>query len=470
MRTPLSTLDEIWQCQSRLIVGLRNALQQQIQQFAPKSHLVLGCSGGMDSMLLLYLLASLQRNCLDFTNKIIVMYVDHQLQSASLAWYQFVQNQAIELGLDFCGVKVEVATGNLEQQARIARYQAFERQLTPEDVLILAHHQQDQAETVILRLLQGTGVKGLSAMLPLQKRFFPNQQPYFLWRPFLTLTKQEIQHWITQWQIPYIDDPMNHQLDYDRVWCRQQLWTVLQQRFPQMQNNVARCATLMQDSQHILDEVLQIDIRDCVNVSQNCLDLTVLKQRSLARQRQLLAWFIQANQTYKAPFAIVQQLQHDVIDAAIDAQGHLHYAGQHFVRYADQLYRYTTEQWQNWQKLTPIPPLQASLDTLLSLQIGQFQLVLQSAQQYGLSDALLGQDLSFQARQGGEKIAFPKQTGHKQLKKCLQDAKIPSWQRPHVQCVQYRGTLLGILTPKGFWLADSDYLVLGGWTFQLIDA
>lgn len=470
MRTPLSTLDEIWQCQSRLILALRNALQQQIQQFHPKARLVLGCSGGMDSMLLLYLLASLQRHCLDFTQKILVIYIDHQLQPASSAWRDFVQHQAEQLGVNYLTMAVDVAAGNLEQQARIARYQAFHHELNADDVLILAHHQQDQAETVILRLLQGTGVKGLSAMMPLQTRLLLNQQPYQLWRPLLDLSKHDIQHWVEHWQIPYVNDPMNHQLEYDRVWCRQQLWAVLEQRFPQMQKNIARCATLMQDSQHILDEVLQIDIEQCVNLQQNCMDLVLLKQRSMARQRQLLAWFIQANQSYKAPFAIVQQLQHDVIDAGIDAQGHLHYAGQHFVRYEQKLYRYSQQQWQNWQNVIAMQHIQAKLNDVFTLQIGQFQCVAQAKTHYGLSDSLLEKNLQLQARQGGEKIAFPKQTGRKQLKKCLQDAKIPSWQRPHVQCVRYRDTLLGVLTPKGFWLADSEYLVLGGWTFQLIDA
>lgn len=470
MRTPLSTLDEIWQCQSRLVRTRLCDLTQQIQQFHPEARLVLGCSGGMDSMLLLYFLASLQRHHSAVTQKIVVIYVNHQLQQASSAWQNFVQNQAEQLGVDYLAVAVDVTEGNLEQQARIARYQAFYQQLNADDVLILAHHQQDQAETVILRLLQGTGVKGLSAMMPLQTRLLPNQQPYHLWRPLLDWRKQDIQNWVEQWQIPYVNDPMNHQLEYDRVWCRQQLWAVLQQRFPQMQNNVARCAMLMQDSQQILDEVLQLDIQQCVNVQQNCMDLTLLKQRSIARQRQLLAWFIQANQTYKAPFAIVQQLQHDVIDAESDAQGHLHYAGQHFVRYEQKLYRYSQQQWQNWQNVVPVHSIQPNITAFLVLQIGRFQFVTQSTAQYGLSDTLLGQPLQLQARQGGEKIAFPKQTGRKQLKKCLQDAKVPPWQRPHVQCVRYRDTLLGVLTPTGFWLADSEYLVLGGWTFQLIDA
>ncbi len=110
--------------------------------------------------------------------KIRAIYVDHQLQSLSSSWGEFVRAECARLNIPCIVQAVHVAEGNLEQQARQSRYQAYQQHLQDNEILVLAHHQQDQAETLMLRLLSGAGVDGLSAMKRVDVR-----EDFSIWRP-----------------------------------------------------------------------------------------------------------------------------------------------------------------------------------------------------------------------------------------------------------------------------------------------
>ncbi|SNX43662.1 tRNA(Ile)-lysidine synthase [Acinetobacter puyangensis] len=446
----------------------------------------------MDSMLLLHLLAGL------IPQRLYVLSVDHQLQQASAAWSQHVQHSCDKLKIPCQIIPVQIQAGNLEAQARQARYHAFQQHLKPQDILVLAHHQQDQAETVLLRLLQGSGISGLSAMQEIEWRKLHHHNPsqydpfqsdlsqsslvsgfslshdnklnshqssqldtaqYALWRPLLTLSRQQIQQWVQQLNIEYVDDPMNHDEHYDRVWCREQLWPLLEQRFSRMQEGIVRCATLMQDADNILYEVLQQDLKQCVD-SQQRLNIECLNQLSLSRQRQVLSVWMQGDDRYRPPFAMVERIRTEVITARQDAQSILHHASYDFVRFDGYVYRYPQAVWQALQTT----PQQQTIrfDARVQHQIALGHVTVEMAN-FGIDRALLSEVLTLVARQGGEKIAFYGRKGHRILKKELQARKIAPWFRHQTQILMYHNTILGVFTSTGFWLAESVYCVNNGW-------
>ncbi len=446
MRSALSAFNEVWQRQ------FKQRLIDQLTQFHPQAKVVLACSGGVDSMLLLELLAEL------IPERLQVVSIDHQLQVDGAQWSAFVADYCKQKAISCHIIAVHVAPGNVEAEARKARYQAFFQVLTPNDVLVLAHHQQDQAETVLLHLLQGSGVSGLAAMREYELRDFEQGQ-YWLWRPMLSLSKEKIHVWATQTAIPYVDDPMNFEIKYDRVWCREVLWTQLAQRFPAMQNNITRCATLMQDAEAILADVLQQDMAQCIVQQQLSLDR--LSQLSLPRQRQLLSVWMQGDQVYRPPLAMVERLQSEVIAAREDAQSVLHCGDYYFVRFDGCLYRYPSSVWLALQTIAP--PYQLCLQLEQSHRIALGRLSVQRTTAIGLDMTLLGQVFSLISRKGGEKITFYGRKGRRVLKKELQAAKIAPWKRHQIQILMYHNVVLGVCTPQGFWLAESPYLQVGGW-------
>ena len=450
MRSTLSTFNEVWQRQ------LRTRFLKQHSQFAENTQFLIGCSGGMDSMLLLHVMSQL------FPHQIRAIYVNHQLQQVSDEWADFVAEQCTQLDIPHIIQPVQVAQGNLENQARQARYEAYLQHLKENEVLILAHHQQDQAETLLLRLLSGAGVAGLSAMQAIDQR-----DDLTIWRPLLDTTREQICQWVAELHIPYVDDPTNLDTHYDRAWCRHELWHILQSRYPKMQQALARTSYLMQDADEILNEVLQQDLQLCGNTEQ--LDLDKLQQLSLARQRQLLSAWMKGQETYRPAFEMVQRLQDEVIYSKADSQAALHWNQFYYLRYQNQLYRIEQAQYlaSKSKELIPIQALRLQLDQQLQLPAGNFQL---ERSKIGLAFSLLGKQLTLKARQGGEKIHLYGRVGAWPLKKAIQDAHIFPWKRHTIQILSVDNVMLGVFTPNGFWLAQSEYCEVGGWQPNLISA
>ncbi len=408
----------------------------------------------MDSMLLLRLMSDL------FPEKIRAIYVDHQLQKISADWGQFVSDQCAALNVPCIVEAVEVQDGNLEQQARNARYQAYAKHLKANEILVLAHHQQDQAETLMLRLLSGAGVHGLSAMKQVDIR-----EKFTIWRPLLDISREQIGQWATQLNVQNIEDPTNLDTHYDRAWCRHELWPVLQNRYPQMQQALSRTSYLMQDAEDILLDVLQQDLSACGSATE--LDLEKLSQLSSARQRQLLSAWMKGQDTYRPSFEMVQRLLLEVIGSKSDAQAALHWNQYYYVRYQQKLFRLSATEYlaEKNQSIANKQAIFVELGQKLEILSGDY---LAETANIGLSAALLGQKLDLVIRQGGEKIHLYGRVGAWPLKKAIQEAQIFPWQRYRIQILSIDNVMLGVFTPKGFWLAQSEYCEIGGWQPNLI--
>lgn len=405
-------------------------------------------------MLLLHLMAQI------FPQKIRAIYIDHQLQEQSAEWGQFVASQSTNLNIPYIIQKVQISDGNLEAQARQARYQAYQQHLQENEILLLAHHQQDQAETAILRLLSGTGVDGLAAMQAIDYR-----ESMTIWRPFLDLTREQIAFWTAQLEVKYIDDPMNYDTHYDRVWCREELWPFLTKRFPKMQQALSRTSYLMQDTSEILEEVLKADLKHCGMAE--CLDLTKLSELSFARQRQLLSAWMKGDGQYRPAFEMVERLKTEVIESKSDAQAALHWNQFYYVRYQNILYRLSKQVY----LAETLNPVEAELEHAFKLEekwqgaSGYFHIL---PKEIGLSHSLLNKELKIIRRQGGEKVHLYGRVGQWPLKKAIQEAHILPWLRHTIQILVIDNVMLGVFTPKGFWLAQSPYCEQGGWQPDLI--
>ena len=451
MRSTLPTFNEVWQQQ------FAERLSAQAATFSAKSTFVLACSGGVDSLLLLYVMAA------TYPTRLRCIYIDHQLQNASSAWGKTVAAHAQHLHIACEIQKVDVEpTGNVEQQARVARYDAFARALKVHEVLLMAHHQQDQAETLLLRLFKGSGVSGLAAMQTVVER-----NGMTIWRPFLDLSRQQIEQWAASCHIDAIQDPMNAELQYDRVWCRQQLWPLLQARFPHMQSGIIRSSSLLQDAACILAEVCASDLTHCLDAHpENGLDLTRLVQLSEPRQRQLLSTWMQGDATYRPALHIVEALQHSVIHAKADAQALLHWNGIQFRRFQHRIFRLDAAAQAHYSKTIAVEQLFVmQKDALFQVastpdHFWQWQ---QHATQVGLSEALFGKELLLKQRVGGEMVHLQGRVGRWPLKKAIQAAQILPWIRHTIQILYADNVILGIFTPTGFWLAQSDYCQTAGW-------
>jgi len=250
-------------------------------------------SGGLDSTVLLHLLAHHARN--HPTPPLRAVHIHHGLQSAADAWPAHCQAICDPLGIELQVIPVRVGPGaSREQAARDARYAAFKQLLGPGDVLFTAQHRDDQAETVLLRLLRGAGLRGLSAM--------PGQRSLgqgYLARPLLDTSRQRLHDYACAHRLQWIEDPSNADLGFDRNYLRREVMPRLQQRWPQASQNLARGAQHLGEALGLLDELAMGDLAAAEQGAAlrwagiDSLDLDVLKALSAARQRNALQYWLE---------------------------------------------------------------------------------------------------------------------------------------------------------------------------------
>ncbi|WP_243453102.1 tRNA lysidine(34) synthetase TilS [Psychrobacter coccoides] len=317
----------------------------------------LACSGGRDSLALAALCLQLYRQAkLPFLPQLL--HVDHGLQASSVDWATHVKKWAQAQQMS-CTVLQATVDGHDEQAARLARYQVMRAHINQGDVLLLAHHADDQAETVLMRLIQGAGVNGLSGMQSWRVQE-AGAQYNVLWRPWLSVQRTTITAYAQRLKLPYIDDPTNDAGDNVRSGLRVHVMPLLKTYNPNTIQNIARSAQLLSDAQATLSDQAEQDLQQAaahelaLSCAQQVLNIDALHILPLHRQRQLLHhWLAQdeplppSKQLVDDTLALTQRNDHD-------HQTQLHWQGRtqqyHIRRYRQQLYR-LSQTWLEWLNL-----------------------------------------------------------------------------------------------------------------------
>ncbi len=227
----------------------RNLLQDQTCQT-----LVVGLSGGRDSVALLHMLHGLQP---DFGFQLSACHVNHQLSPHSAEWQSFCQHYCDDLGIHLDTLTVDVPRGTsegLEAAARTERYAAIGK--LSADWLVLGQHRGDQAETLLFNLLRGAGIQGASGM-PEMRRVRPGMR---LMRPLLGIARQDIEDYLRCKSLHWVDDESNADVRYSRNFLRHQILPMLASRFPAAEENLAAAAQRFGEAQRLLNDLAILDL------------------------------------------------------------------------------------------------------------------------------------------------------------------------------------------------------------------
>lgn len=368
----------------------------------------LACSGGRDSLSLAVICQQLYRaGQLPFMPQLL--HVNHGMQAASDAWAEQVKRWAQQQHIP-CQILPVKVDGDSEQAARNARYEAIMAVMNQGDVLMLAHHSDDQAETVLMRLFNGAGVTGLAGMqawtkkqrqIPVSSSALAASKDIYLWRPWLQISRQQITDYAKSQQLNYIDDPTNVMLSNqsqqaqsqmqqaeakqgnDRAWLRSVLLPQIHSRYPKASAAIARSSQLLQDASQIIAEQVQDDLAKLSVASLANSDVSVLSSRQL--QSVLSIDQLQALSTAKQSAVIHAWLRPHALDLSASKQlvdqvlalsqrtdadhqtclyWHSGNQGYQIRRYQQQLYRLRSE-WLQWLDISP-KTQRISLDSLLS--------------------------------------------------------------------------------------------------------
>lgn len=385
------------------------ALADLRQRFPDAHSVVVAYSGGRDSHVLLH---AAQR----FAGlSVRAVHVSHGLQSAAERWpaHCHAVCVALEVPLTIAEVEVHSAGQGVEAAAREARYQVFEQQTRPGELLLQAHHADDQAETLMLRLLRGTGLRGMGAM-PEQRKMGSS----VLWRPLLALDGAALGDYAETHQLSWIEDPSNQDTHFDRNYLRQQVMPLLSARWPQMAKQLGAAARRAQSAELLLNSLLA-PVLEKLGDHDGSFCCDGLMARPNAEQPHLLRAWLATHSQLPPTENQLQVLLQEVVCARRDADPCLQILGAEVRRHRERLY---------WVQITPIdlPAEQVWSDLSQPIAFASETLSFDSA--FGRQLLIpAGARVRLCVRQGGERIRL--RGGERPLKKVMQDLSLPSWLR-----------------------------------------
>ncbi|GGO78866.1 tRNA(Ile)-lysidine synthase [Marinobacterium nitratireducens] len=388
--------------------ALLSAFRRQLGALPCVRRWLIGFSGGLDSRVL----AELAARTLD-PGSVLLLHVNHHLQDGSDAWAQHCRQIAGRLGLAIRVLDVSPRSAS-EDAAREARYGAFARELLPGDCLLLGHHADDQAETLLLRLLRGAGVRGM--------RGIPRRRPLGeaeLLRPLLDQTRAGLEAWARAHELDWIEDPSNAVAGYDRNYLRLTVMPELAARWPDAAQRMAQSARHLAEADELLAELARSDRHGCRG-RHGGLDTTALRELSLARRRNLLRHWCEAGSGVALNDRLLAAVDTEVLGAAVDRQPQLALGDQVLRRYRDELFLVPKRQPASAGSLADIALVPGEIRLL------QGRLSIRPSRTGGLRTL---DGLSLRYRREGERCRPAGRGGSHPLKKLFQEAAVPPWLR-----------------------------------------
>ncbi len=413
-----------------------NDLPGRLRRFLdsyPASRYWIGYSGGVDSHVLLHLCARLKS---ERGGVFAALHIDHGLHPDSAKWRDHCRAVCERLDLPFLSIPVDARPEkgeSPEEAARTARYRAFESVLQADEAVLLAHHQDDQAETVMLQLMRGAGPAGLSGM-GVEAVLGAGK----LLRPFLEIPRQLLLEYARAHRLTWIEDPGNQTADFDRNYLRHHVFPLLRRRWPAAARTVSRSATHCAESEALL-AAWGGDLLRTLRDEEGRLDLQALSEHSLPAQRWLLRAWLRELGWRPPPAVVLERILTEVIPAREDANPRIAWAGVELRRYRRKLYalprfRPVDPGWcVTWNGTAP-----------LSLPDGR---ILEAVEAKGAGiDA--GQwrraRITVRYREGGEQCFLPGRRGRRTLKKLFQERGMPPWERKRTPLVFLNGELAAV--------------------------
>jgi tRNA(Ile)-lysidine synthase len=477
---------------SRSNLDLAERIAAQLEDIVkPSDRLLAALSGGVDSVVLL---DSLQRVARKLRFRLSALHVNHQLSPHARRWEAFCRRLCRARGIPFQSVKVTVRRGDsLEAAARAARYAVFARQDC--DYVVLAHHRDDQVETLLLQLLRGAGVRGLAAMPLLRDEgrgrraegkskknsrsdsssliphpsslrghpssLIPHPSSLRILRPLLDVTRSEIVEYAKARKLTWVEDESNQDIYFQRNYLRHEVLPVIARRFPAYRVTLARAAGHLAEAARVLDEIAAADGAGMIDGGTLAVD--ALRHLPSARARNLLRCFLASHGLGMPAADRLKEALRQALSAKQDARVLVefgdfalrrHTGRLHLVRSGSAPPAHYEKLWRG-EKEMALPELGGVL-TLVPGSDG------------GVSRARLrGRAITIRLRRGGERLQPDCRRPRRSLKNLLQEARIPPWQRerlPLIFCGEKLAWAAGIGVDCAFQAAAGEAAIEPAWT------
>lgn len=421
-------------------------LVARILAFAPDaSGYWVAFSGGLDSQVLLH---ALMRGREGLPAPLRALHVNHNLQPDAPAWAEHCREVCVALDVEcrLLSVQADARPGESpEAAARAARYRALTEAVGAVGVLLTAHHQDDQAETLLLQLLRGAGPKGLAAM-PACTRM----NGVLLLRPLLEVPRRALHAYALRHNLGWVDDPSNACADYDRNFLRHEILPRLRSRWPAAGDTLARAAQHQAEAARLLEQWAEADREQALSsatgetLSGPTLAVSALLRLDAPRRANLLRYWLRSQGATMPSTAVLAQIDRAVLGAAADAQPLVRWGKLRLRRYRDRLYLDDVPEEGDPSRCLywrPSVPLGLPGGTLHAERVTGAGVALRYS----------AGPLQVRFRRGGESLRPAGRREHHTLKHLFQDAGVPPWERARVPLIYRADDLLAV---AGYWVND----------------
>lgn len=403
----------------------------------------IGYSGGLDSTVLLHLCAGLRKSGQDRCFKAI--HVHHGLHPLADAWAVHCETTCRALGIELRIHRVDArpAPGRSpEETARKVRYRAFQAQIDPGDTVLLAQHQDDQAETLLLQLFRGAGLAGLAAM-PAHAPLVPG----YVLRPLLDVPRAALRDYAETQGLDWVEDSSNLDPAFERNFLRNTILPELRTHWPGLARTLSRTARHCAEAAELLDSNALERLKTTRRLMADALGARVLMALAPGEQKLLLRAWLKDN-AYRMPSAaVLDRILKECLGASAGRNPVVRWPEGEVRRYREQLY--LLPPLPRFSPVAPLPWPEAA--ERLELPDGNGELRLEPVPGQGIP--LIRWQTATRTvryRQGGEKIRLPGRTGSHELRKLFQEAGIPPWIRERVPLIYLDDQLAAV---GGYWLA-----------------
>ena len=402
---------------------------------------MLGLSGGLDSVVLLEVLRRLAAP-LEF--QLSCVHIDHGISPNARRWATFCARRCNQLKITLSVHEVDIGpyrTDGLEAAARRARYEIYAKQKAV-DFIVLAQHLDDQAETLLLQLLRGAGVKGGAAMPLVREQDRGGSKratnSAVIVRPMLALSRVEIQAYARANKLRWVEDESNADTRYDRNFLRHRVLPVLAEAFPGYRTTLARAAGHLAEANSLLDQLALADAKRAAKGQ--TLMLAELRRLGYARSKNLLRWMLRQRNGAGPEADRLQEGLRQLFDAGDDAAVRVKLGTIELRRFAGRVYLLAA---------LPDPPseLRRDWDGTRALTLPELGGVLRFLRRLGAGlscERVRGSGLTIRVRQGGEKLRLRAGGSTRSLKNLLQEARLPPWERERLPLIYCGAALVAV--------------------------
>lgn len=410
----------------------------------------------MDSVVLLHLLRAIAPS---FQWQLSALHVHHGISPNADAWAEFCAKLCTLHNIPLQVERVDIGPlrdeHGVEAAARKLRHKAFLNQVC--DFVALAHHADDQAETLMLQLLRGAGVKGVSAM-PVLK--LANPLMHSTVRPLLDVSREQLHDYAIQNGLTWIEDESNADVHYPRNFLRHKILPELAECFPHYRETLARSARHFAEAAQLMDELAQLDISSAFDGE--TLDVGALRSLGSSRAKNLLRYFLHVRGAAMPQSVQIEDMLRQLCEAREGAAVCVSFGEWEVRRYQDRIH---------------VMPLLGDFDrTVFFAWSGEAELIwtalnakLMFSEMVGTGisvEKLKGERISLRLRSGGESLRLHSKGANRSLKNILQEKHVPPWQRERLPLL-YRGdelvAIIGVAIHAEYQAKEGEKSLLVSW-------